>query len=209
VPPLVGSIYSIDNILLGEVTLKSNIGRKTLFKLTPLPSSPAVAVGQNVVINIFDPVRGANTFDGEINEIDGNEIIVYKFHPRADPDDRRQDIKILVDHSATLIHTYFNPEVKAYYQKKLNVRIRDISAGGVCICSKTDININDKLELLFRENKRTTLLKIKILRKAPADNDELMYGCAFCDITPGQEHAIRRYIFKAELKGKMTETLFG
>lgn len=164
----------------------------TVVEVTQLGAQ--IRVGAGVMVKYLDNSTGINVFNGIISVIKGSTVkvdglkVVTKIQ-------RRKDLKVQVRFDAQI----YRMSEKATYSS--NVRVVDISAGGVGFNSRENFPINDKYYYIFNRNGKNISAKMKILRQKPIEGG-FFYGCQFYDLPPADEENIRQFVYKMQLLQK-------
>ena len=161
----------------------------TVVEVTQLGAQ--IRVGAGVMVKFMDSSTGINVFNGIISVIKGSTVkidglkIVTKIQ-------RRKDLKVQVRFDAQI----YRMSEKSTYSS--NVRVVDISAGGVGFNSREDLSKDDKYYYLFNRNGKDISVKMKILRQKPIEGG-FFYGCQFYDVPQADEENIRQFVYKMQL----------
>ena len=156
-------------------------------------------IGKTVNVILFDPVNGLVNYIGVVSEfLEGGRISVSRFHRMRTEQDRREDIKVIVNRPVFIVQTDGEDGEKEGL-RKFSVRLRDISAGGVCVVSEIELNRTKLYEMVFDLGREPDVISLRILRHTKNENGENVYGCAFVQLGALQESRIREYVFKKQL----------
>lgn len=161
----------------------------TIVEVTQLGAQ--IRVGSGVMVKFLDNSTGINIFNGIVSAIKGSTVkidglkVVTKIQ-------RRKDLKVQVRFDAQI----YRMSDKATYSS--NVRVVDISAGGVGFNSRENLSMEDRYYYLFNRNGRDISVKMKILRQKPIEGG-FFYGCQFYDLPPTDEENIRQFVYKMQL----------
>lgn len=171
----------------------------TVVEVTQLGSQ--IRVGAGVTVKYLDNSTGINVFSGIISVIKGSTVkidglkVVTKIQ-------RRKDLKVRVRFDAQI----YRMSGKATYSS--NVRVIDISAGGVGFNSRENFPADDRYYYIFNRNGKNLSIKMKILRQKPIEGG-YFYGCQFYDVSPSDEENIRQFVYKMQLLQKKLENAKG
>lgn len=176
---LVGSVRSTSQFKISNRTHKS---------FTP---------GEEVKITIYEPNHGLTVYSGKYANQEGDIVSFSSFQPDGFTE-RRTDLKIPVHFEVYIIRTRVdeNGEKK---ENKIVVRLRDISAGGICFISEHSFSQHNEYSFIFDRGKEPIILPFIILRKDKNEEDLYVYGCKFSGITPQQEQIVREFVFSRQL----------
>lgn len=161
----------------------------TVVEVTQLGAQ--IRVGTGVMVKYMDSSTGINVFNGIVSVIKGSMVkidglkVVTKIQ-------RRKDLKVQVRFDAQ-IYRMTDKSTFSY-----NVRVVDISAGGVGFNSRENLSKDDKYYYLFNRNGKDISVKMKILRQKPIEGG-FFYGCQFFDVAQGDEENIRQFVYKMQL----------
>lgn len=161
----------------------------TIVEVTQLGAQ--IRVGSGVMVKFLDNSTGINVFNGIVSAIKGSTVkidglkVVTKIQ-------RRKDLKVQVRFDAQI----YRMSDKATYSS--NVRVVDISAGGVGFNSRENLSTADRYYYLFNRNGRDISVKMRILRQKPIEGG-FFYGCQFYDLPPADEENIRQFVYKMQL----------
>lgn len=185
-----------NNALLAKGYLSETIGKTVTFFLNRA-KPVSFTKGQFVRVTTYEPNRGLNVFTGIFKQMDERKVIFEHFEPEGFID-RRFDLKIPVSYNVFIIHGFSDTSGNKAEQK-VEVRLRDISAGGICFITDADYNPSDEYSFIFDRGRETLLLPFHILRKEKSATGQNIYGCSFYNIPPQYEQVIREYVFSRQL----------
>jgi len=201
-------IYSFDGVFLAEVKVidsdKDSMG--LIFEEEDMDK-----VKTETVIVFYDGIQGLVTCKCSLSgrvKISGNESgedsgSIYKVPCHIDEligvDQRRQDLKVKVSFRIML-----ETQDETGENVKIPSKIKDISAGGVGLESKVNMNDGQYFVFSFDTDAGNTMLEGIVLwgKKISAENDTPVYryGCRFCNMTSMKESMVRKFAFQEQLK---------
>lgn len=199
------NIYSTHKVLLCEAAV-SDLTDDTA-TLT-MENAIGDILRTEVLVTFLDSQRGLVTCFCHLSDYresfkeDGSVICTVRCEISKETEalERRNDLKVSLDITARAHFQELNST-----QKTANIRILDLSAGGLFCISKQYWTPGQIFIFPFWANNFS--LTAEILRQQPPDtyNPTLTeeglygYGCRFIDLSSARESALRAYIFRRDL----------
>lgn len=131
----------------------------------------------NVLIYIYDSIKGKVTYSARIKNILDN-IIILSDLIFIDSDQRRKDIRIIVNIPIKINQVFNIHNELINLNKYILMNIKNYSKGGLLLSSALDISDNFKLQIVVDIHSNHINQTIKILRKYKIENI-YYYGCKF------------------------------
>ncbi|GAB1477087.1 hypothetical protein MASR2M70_19230 [Bacillota bacterium] len=117
--------------------------------------------------------------------------------------DRRSFLKVRCDAEATILSAYLDNRKKKVFAKNDGIRLRDISAGGMCFFSDQIYFVKHRLLIDLHGAAPDLKVNAVILRKQReyrAVGFRYRYACKFVGLNRIDERKIMEYTFKMELE---------
>ncbi len=157
---------------------------------TPLFVVTSVKSGERLKYSSYVTVSTKNQLNILIHSGDGRVM-----------EERRRYYKIDADLDC-IINFLDRGEERITFEKPLIGRIKDLSIGGIFLCScKEELQKGDLLMLTIILGQDMVNITAEILRiQKNAAGDVTGYGCRFVNISPNLEEIFAKYVFKLQLE---------
>lgn len=210
------SIYSKERIFICDTILLS---KKDEVVTMIVPEEAVDIIYTNMILTLYDDVYGLITYRAELIDfkkeiIQSNFEYTVQFHliEKLEVVQRRSNVKVktmiptkikLVDEDGKIIIDEETKEPIEY-----EGTIRDISAAGILLITKEELNIGQNFTFLFEKCKNPFEITAEILRHQPQENDKTIkgYGCQFLDLSLTEESYVRQYVFRVQVIEKKRDS---
>ncbi len=206
-----------EEILEGQILKK--VGEALVIDITEMITNKEKdeldkLVGQEIQLTTLDEINGLSEFQAMLSSITKNHATIRPLE-RVFQLDRRGSLKIKINQEIWIMEMALPAADSLDFGKKvrweqlqdrlpLKARLRDISAGGTCLLSQDLFEVGDTYIFDFPVDEDTYIpLKALILRKKPTPQEDLvLYGCQFVDLTAAAESAIMGFMFQEQKRNR-------
>ena len=199
-------VYTTGQKLLVECRANYKKNESKLYLWT---SSEVGGQSSNYRVHFTDSASGLYEFDCEYDSQERNglhylttlnvlEVISYI--------QRRHDLKIKTNVPVTAVLLDYDNKVtvdpESQKAKQVRVYLRDISAGGIMIATKADLEEGQRMMIPFDKGSSPILVNAQIIRANRSEHEEHIYGCRFYNMNAIKEAVIREYVFRLQAATK-------
>ena len=130
-------------------------------------------------------------YEGEITETDDLRICLKNVNIICSPEngDQRVDVRVNVNMNARISYE----SGKDYFT--YDIYVKNISSGGMSFCCEEEVPMDIIYEMVTDWTDPLMVVKVKLLRKKPAENDMNSYGCKYIDLLPEEESILRAGVY--------------
>lgn len=167
-----------------------------------------------MLVNRHSKVRLMGYCDDGVMEMHGKVTMSIPSQVNIDIDsigkatDRRDSLKVRTDAEAIITGFYMPGRNNKKFSIRDNIRLRDISAGGVCFFSNNVYFVKQRLYIDLFDVAEQLKVDALLLRKKKEDRPgghRYRYACKFVGVDPISERKLFEYAFKTELENHRKE----
>ena len=143
-------------------------------------------------IRLVGIASGSSELLGNIVRKRNNLVMVEKLGPTGV--DARQDLRMPTDFLS------FVYPVSGGWRGRRGIKSKDLSCGGIAFYCQQELEIGEIFETVIPITAEPVLLKGKILRRKPMENDVTFYAAQFLDMCDGEKTIVREAVFNVQIK---------
>lgn len=150
-----------------------------------------------VVIFIFNNIKGECKYHAEVYEIDDKNIIFNNLKLVTSVQ-KRSNTRVNKRINYKITHIFNENEI-INLEKPIDITVLNISAIGIYFNSNEDLMEGLKFQLLFYETKKPIYLEVEVIRKENYSRST-NYGCIFRNISNNDMDEIFRFVLKEQIE---------
>ncbi len=195
---LLVKIFDLDKKLLGKGSLKSISTNTISIQGDLMPSLPSKKM---IILHIHDDLRGILIFECEIS-ISTTSQLNARIVKKLPTLERRKALKMKTDHNVPL-RLLLRNDRSINKDEPINIKILNMSIGGILITSNTDFFIGDVLVFTFDYypdfplELDATVVRIDQAADGRTTNN---YGCVFSELSRRSENVICKYLYERQIQ---------
>lgn len=183
-------LYDEKNEVIDYVNLSYFSTKRVI--LIPFDKGIAEKLSKDQEVRIQIENKYDKIYDGKVEQIYDDKIFIKNI--RNIGPILHNDVRVMVDIPSTIY--YENDEERFEY----DVRVRNISSGGMCFACREDLDMNDIYETVVEWIKTPIVVKFKLLRKEYDEYNNIVYGCKFIDLLMEEEFLLRAGVYYIQAK---------
>jgi len=203
-------IYTTEKVLLGKAQAAGKFGDKKI----SLKIDDNIMDGLNTsfIIILENDAYGLITYRAVLTEfrkapeVDNMYEVKCELMETLEIIQRRESFKFKV--SIPVIIALYDSSKSPIFDNasrthiKIPVLVKDISASGILIITKEELQVGNIIDFVFEEAKEPFLIEAEILRSQDYGEGDIGYGCRFINLDADKDMKINRYIFESQFKKK-------
>lgn len=167
-----------------------------------------VAPGIDVIIYIFNRVKGECVYKGKVANFDGDLLNVNNVQFIRSTQ-KRNNTRVDKTIHYVITHKYksSSSDEKELLKEPIEITILNISATGMFFATSADFALGQRIPFTFRDAGSPINLELKIMRveKRVRGNN---YGCMFVDIAKKDADNIFRYVLHEQILQRRRKLIF-
>lgn len=212
------SIYNMNKEFICDAML---LNKKEEIVTIVIQKEMVSAIYTDMILTLYDDVYGLITyevkligFEKEIVHSDTEYTVKFQLGNELEVLQRRSNVKVktmipvkfrLIDEDGNFIIDKTTKKIAEYEGV-----IKDLSAGGVLLVTKEELNTGQFFSFLFEECSKPFEITAEILRYQMQEQEEeeaMGYGCHFLDLALPKESMVRQYVFRVQVLKKKKESM--
>jgi len=157
------------------------------------------------IVTLCSDSSGLHTYDAKLtdfrrhSDVDKTYEIKCELIKLLEIVQKRENFKMKVSISA--VASLFENDGSPITEKgkeanfKFLAEIKDISASGALISTRSELKLGQIIEFMFEYDDPPFAIRAEILREQVSGEGRFGYGCRFLNLNVGEESSIRRYIY--------------
>ena len=196
------TVYDIDYNYLFECKARYKKSSKVV---SLLASADLSTFDSTLIFNLTDDAMGVYElvckYKGTESE-DAYVVANFEVVQELSYVQRRQDLKVKTNVPVICVLLDYDNKVKIDPETKKAIQtraiLRDISAGGIMIASRTQFEVGQRIMIPFDKGSSPILVNAQIIRVNQSEDGIFAYGCSFFNMTSSKEAVIREYVFRLQ-----------